>query len=151
MTLITPDLKNSDGFEFSARRERLDIPYIHTFLSEKSYWAQYIPLATVVRSIENSLCFGIYQEDRQLGFARLITDYATFAYLADVFVDEACRGKGLSKQLMEFIFSIEMLQSLRRTVLVTLDAQGLYQQYGFNPLENPERYMELRRANPYKK
>lgn len=147
---VLPDLV-ADGFVFSADRARLDIPYIHRYLSERSYWALHIPLEIVQRSIDNSLCFGIYHEGSQVGFARLITDYATFGYLGDVFVDEAYRGRGLSKQLMQYIFRAEPLQTLRRMVLVTSDAQGLYSQYGFQPLEYPERYMEVRRAHVYNK
>lgn len=149
-TCTFPDLI-TDGFVFSADRTRLDVPYIHKFLSERSYWALNIPLETVQRSIENALCFGIYHEGRQVGFARLVTDYATFGYLGDVFVDEAFRGRGLSKQLMKYIFEAELLQGFRRLVLVTSDAHGLYSQYGFQPLDHPERYMEVRRTNLYKK
>jgi N-acetylglutamate synthase-like GNAT family acetyltransferase len=144
-----PDL-TVDGFLYSTDKQRLDIPYIHQFLSQKSYWAQNIPLEIVQRSIDNALCFGIYEEGRQVGFARLVTDYATFGYLGDVFVDEAYRGRGLSKQLMKYIFEAEPLQGFRRLILVTADAQGLYSQYGFKPLEAPERYMEVRRPHVYK-
>lgn len=144
-----PDL-TIDGFLYSADKRRLDVPYIHQFLSQKSYWAQNIPQEIVQRSIDNALCFGIYHEGRQVAFARLVTDYATFGYLGDVFVDEAYRGRGLSKQLMKYIFEAEPLQGFRRLILVTADAQGLYSQYGFKPLEAPERYMEVRRSNVYK-
>ncbi|MBT1710828.1 GNAT family N-acetyltransferase [Fulvivirgaceae bacterium PWU5] len=147
---VFPDLI-ADGFVYSADRARLDVPYIHQYLSERSYWAQHIPLEIVQRSIDNALCFGIYHDGKQVGFARLVTDYATFGYLGDVFVDEAYRGRGLSKQLMQYIFEAEPLQGFRRMVLVTSDAQGLYSQYGFRPLEFPERYMELRRTNVYQK
>src|SRR6187402_149095 len=92
-----------DDYLFSTDRTKLNLEYIHDFASRQSYWSQNIPLETVKRSIENSLCFGIYKDENQVGFARLITDYATFAYLGDVFVDSAFRGKGLSKRLMEFI------------------------------------------------
>jgi GNAT superfamily N-acetyltransferase len=147
---VFPDLI-ADGFVYSTDRARLDVPYIHQYLSERSYWAQHIPLEIVQRSIDNSLCFGIYHDGKQVGFARLTTDYATFGYLGDVFVDEAYRGRGLSKQLMRYIFEAEPLQGFRRMVLVTSDAQGLYSQYGFQPLDHPERYMEVRRTNVYKK
>jgi GNAT superfamily N-acetyltransferase len=140
----------TNGFVFSADRARLDVPYIHQYLSERSYWAQHIPLEVVQRSIDNALCVGIYHDGKQVGFARLVTDYATFGYLGDVFVDEAYRGRGLSKQLMKYIFEAEPLQGFRRMVLVTSDAQGLYSQYGFKPLDHPERYMEVRRTNVYK-
>src|SRR6187551_2380571 len=134
---VFPDLV-ADGFVFSADRTRLDVPYIHQYLSERSYWAQHIPLEIVQRSIDNALCFGIYHEGKQVGFARLVTDHATFGYLGDVFVDEAYRGRGLSKQLMKYIFEAEPVQGFRRLVLVTSDAQGLYSQYGFQPLDHPE-------------
>lgn len=151
MNAITfPELV-ADGFLFSADKQRLNVPYIHRFLSQQSYWAANIPQEIVQRSIDNSLCFGIYHEGRQVGFARLVTDHATFGYLGDVFVDEAYRGRGLSKQLMKYIFEAEALQGFRRIVLVTSDAQGLYSQYGFQPLDHPERYMEVRRTNVYQK
>jgi N-acetylglutamate synthase-like GNAT family acetyltransferase len=145
-----PDLV-TDGFLFSADKQRLNVPYIHQYLSQQSYWAQHIPLEIVQRSIDNALCFGIYNEGKQVGFARLVTDHATFGYLGDVFVDEAYRGRGLSKQLMKYIFEAEPVQGFRRLILVTSDAQGLYSQYGFQPLDHPERYMEIRRTNLYKK
>jgi GNAT superfamily N-acetyltransferase len=138
-----------DGFTFSSDRTRIDIPYVHKVASTQLYWAKGIPLETVERSIENSLCFGVYTANQQIGFARLVTDYATFGYLADVFIDEQYRGKGLSKQLMEFIFDIEELKTFRRMILVTRDAHSLYQRYGFTLLNTPETYMELHRPNVY--
>ena len=137
------------GFLYSTRKDRLDVSFIHDFLSNKSYWAQGIPLSLVKQSIENSLCVGIYENDKQVGFARVITDHATFGYLADVFVDEPYRGRGLSKGLMEFIFSFDDLKILRRIVLATRDAHTLYQQYGFTPLKQPDRFMELHRPDIY--
>ena len=146
------------GFHFSTDKVLLDLPYIHAFLSERSYWAPGIPLDIVKRSVENSLCVGIYERNpahapagsKQVGFARVITDLATFAYLADVFVDEACRGKGLSKALVAFILSFEELKLLRRFILATKDAHGLYEQYGFNVLRSPDRFMEIARPDVYK-
>lgn len=140
-----------DGFLFSTDRSKLNVAYIHQFIAESSYWAQGVPRVVIERSIENSLCFGIYRLDAQVGFARLVTDYATFAYLADVFVDEAYRGRGLSKRLMEFIQGLEELKILRRMMLVTRDAQELYARYGFKPVTSPEKYMELHRPDVYKK
>jgi len=132
-----------DGFTISTDKIRLDVPAIHDFLAHSSYWARNVPLSTVQKSIENSLCFGIYDGgDRQVGFARVITDYAVFAYLADVFILEAYRGRGLAKWLMACIVSHPELQNLRRWMLATKDAHGLYAQYGFNPLSKPERFME---------
>jgi N-acetylglutamate synthase-like GNAT family acetyltransferase len=132
-----------DGFTISTDKARLDVPAIHDFLANSSYWARNVPLSTVQKSIENSLCFGIYDDgNRQVGFARVITDYAVFAYLADVFILEDYRGRGLAKWLMACIVSTPELQNLRRWMLATKDAHGLYAQYGFNPLSKPERFME---------
>jgi len=131
-----------NGFTISTDKARLDVPAIHAFLANSSYWARNVPLSTVQKSIENSLCFGVYEGDRQVGFARVITDYAVFAYLADVFILEAYRGRGLAKWLIACIVSYPELQNLRRWMLATKDAHGLYAQYGFNPLSKPERFME---------
>ncbi len=120
---------------------RLDVPLIHAFLTS-SYWARGIAIERVRQSIEHSLCFGLYDAGRQVGFARVISDYTTFAYLADVFVVESHRGRGLSKQLMMAMRAHPRLQHLRRWMLVTRDAQGLYAQFGFAPLAAPERMME---------
>lgn len=117
---------------------------IQEFLANESYWAQGIPRSILEKCIENSLCFGVYdQEGKQVGFARVVTDYATYAYIADVFILEAQRGLGLSKWLMECIMSHPDLQGLRRWNLATRDAHGLYARYGFTPLRFPERWMEV--------
>jgi GNAT superfamily N-acetyltransferase len=137
-------------FQISTDPARIDLRAVHEFLTN-SYWARGIPLETVQRSIENSLCFGIYHGDRQIGFARVITDRATFAYLADVFVLPDYRGHGLSKWLMECIIAHPDLQGLRRWMLATQDAHELYAQYGFSPLKAPERWMEIHRPDVYKK
>lgn len=129
-------------FVISTDRSRLDVEAVHRFLSGSSYWSQGIPLEVVRRAIEHSLPFGIYRHGEQVGFARVVTDFATFAYLADVFVLEAMRGQGLSKWLMECITAHPDLQGLRRWMLATRDAHGLYAQYGFTPLKTPERMME---------
>ena len=120
---------------------RLDIDYIHAFLTG-SYWARGIPRDVVARAIENSLNFGLFQGSRQVGFARAITDRAWYAYIADVFVDEAHRGKGLGKLLVEAVISHPDLQNLRRMMLGTADAHGLYRQFGFTDVDKPERWME---------
>jgi GNAT superfamily N-acetyltransferase len=133
----------------STDRHRIDLDVIHGFLVE-SYWAKGIPRDVVAGSIANSLCFGLYSGDQQVGFARVISDYATYAYLGDVFILEQYRGCGLGKWLMECIMAHPQLQSLRRWGLVTRDAHGLYAQFGFTPLANPERHMELYDANVYK-
>jgi len=139
-----------DGFVLSTDRERLDLHATHDFLAESSYWAQRIPYEIFARSAENSLCFGIYDSaGAQAGFARVISDFATFAYIADVFVLDSQRGRGLGKWLMACIQQHPQLQGLRRWVLTTRDAHGLYAQYGFGPVKFPERYMEILRPNMY--
>ena len=120
---------------------RLDVEVIHGFLRE-SYWAEGIPRDIVERAIRNSLCFGVYHRDQQIGFARVVSDYATFAYLADVFVLAPWRGHGISKALMTEIVHHPDLQRLRRWLLGTKDAHGLYQRYGFTAPQFPERQME---------
>jgi GNAT superfamily N-acetyltransferase len=125
----------------STDRSRLDVDAVHRFLTQ-SYWATGIPRETVLRSIENSLCFGVYCDGKQVGFARVISDFATYAYLGDVFVLEFYRGRGLGKWLMECIVSHPTLQGLRRWSLATRDAHGLYAQFGFTPLQAPSRWME---------
>ena len=129
-------------YVISTDKERLDLSVIHHFLTT-SYWAAGIPLETVQRSLEHSLAFGVYKEDQLVGFARFITDYATFAYIGDVFVLEAFRGHGLSKWLMEVVVAHPELQGFRRWILLTRDAHELYKKYGFIPVQSPERYMEL--------
>jgi GNAT superfamily N-acetyltransferase len=138
-----------DGYSISTNKDTLNIPYIHSFLST-TYWAENIPVAIVERCIEGSLCFGVYKGDQQVGFARVITDSATYAYLADVFIDEAERGKGLSKWLVEVILKHPELQGLRRFELRTRDAHGLYAQFGFKPIDNPDNYMSIAFPNVYK-
>ena len=138
------------GFLISTDRSRLDLVYTHDYLSNQSYWAAGIPIETVKRSIEGSYCFGMYDQTKQIGFARVITDGATFGYLADVFIDEQYRGRGLSKWLMEVILAHPELQGFRRWMLGTRDAQGLYAQFGFEGLENPERVMHKLAPGIYK-
>jgi GNAT superfamily N-acetyltransferase len=129
---------------------RLQINVIHRFLSEESYWARGIPRELVERSLHYSMCFGIYAgSGEQVGFARLVTDRTTFAYLADVFVLPALRGQGLSKALMRFIVEHPELQGLRRWVLGTRDAHGLYAQFGFKPLDRPEIFMQIHNPSMY--
>jgi GNAT superfamily N-acetyltransferase len=126
----------------STDQHRLDREAIHEFL-RNSYWASGIPRTVVDESIENALCFGLYEGGKQVGFARVITDFATFAYLSDVFVIESHRGLGLSKWLMEVIMGHPQLQNLRRWMLATRDAHGLYEQFGFRNPSHPERLMEI--------
>ena len=129
-------------YTISTDDTRLDIALIHDFLSNRSYWAKGRTRAAIEHSIANSLAFGVYHAARQVGFARVVTDYATFAYLADVFVLEEERGHGLGKWLMETIVQHPQLQGLRRWLLVTRDAHELYRQSGFTGLQWPERWME---------
>jgi len=133
----------------SCDQAELDIPLIHRFLSERSYWARGIPLEAVRKSIRNSLCFGGYLEGGQVAFARVISDYATFANLVDVFVLPEHRGQGLGKQLMEAVTTHPKLQGLRRFMLATSDAHGLYAQFGFTSPRNPETLMERYTPSPY--
>ncbi|HUK48221.1 MAG TPA: GNAT family N-acetyltransferase [Terriglobales bacterium] len=137
-----------DEFVVSTDRARLDLDVIHAFLRQ-SYWSPGIPREMVERSIKNSLCFGVFKGTQQVGFARVITDRTTFAYLADVFILEPYRGIGLSKFLMECISKHPDLQNLRRWMLATRDAHGLYVSFGFTPLKHPERFMERHDPNVY--
>ena len=138
-----------DDFIISTDKTKLDVEVIHHYLCRESYWAKNIPVSVVEKSIEGSFCFGIYHHSEQVGFARVITDHATFAYLADVFVIEEYRGKGLSKWLMGTIMNHPDLQGLRRWLLATRDAHGLYARFGFTPLDKPERIMGLRPFEEY--
>jgi N-acetylglutamate synthase-like GNAT family acetyltransferase len=137
----------------STDKSKLEIELIHDYLSKYSYWAANIPLETVQKSIENSIAFGVYLQEKnilkQVGFCRVLSDLATFAYLADVFILEEYRGKGLSKLLVKTILEHPDLQGLRRWVLATRDAHGLYAQYGFTPLDKPENFMHIKIENPY--
>lgn len=139
-----------DQYSITTDKEKFDITVIHSFLTN-SYWAEGISKEVIKRSIDGSLCFGVFENDRQVGFARMITDLATFAYLADVFILEEYRGHGLSKWLMEGIMSYPGLQGLRRMMLATRDAHGLYKKFGFVPLTNADRWMQIHDPNIYKK
>jgi GNAT superfamily N-acetyltransferase len=132
-----------EAYLISTDKSKLDIDRIHDYLSKDSYWAENIPCDIIERSIANSLSFGIYHNQQQIGFARVITDFATYGYLGDVFVSASYRGLGLSKWLMDCIFhQIPELQGFRRWSIATADAHGLYRQYGFSDLARPERMME---------
>ena len=130
-----------DGFIISTDPARIDLDLVHGFLAA-SYWAEGIPREVMRRSIEHSLCFGLYHDGHQIGFARVITDRATFAYLGDVFVLEAFRGRGLARWLLEVIQAHPELQGFRRWVLLTRDAHALYRDAGWTSLAAPDRYME---------
>ncbi|MEW6992660.1 GNAT family N-acetyltransferase [Colwelliaceae bacterium MEBiC 14330] len=136
-------------YELSSDKSLMDINAIHCYLS-RSYWAENVPYDIVKKAINNSLCFGVFYKKSQIGFARLITDSATFAYLADVYILEEHRGKGLSKKLMATIINHPQLQGLRRMVLATHDAHTLYEKFGFKQLTKPETFMELWQPDIYK-
>lgn len=139
----------SQEYIISSDKSKMDVEAIHSYLT-RSYWAENIPHNIVKKAIEHSLCFGVFHNEAQVGFARLITDSATFAYLADVYILEEHRGKGLSKKLMENIIDHPLLQGLRRMVLATYDAHTLYEKFGFKPLNNPQTFMELWTPDVYK-
>jgi GNAT superfamily N-acetyltransferase len=138
-----------DSFSINTDKSKLDIGLIHEFLSQSSYWAQGRPLDTVQTSIDRSLCFGMYDGDQQIGFARVVTDYATFAWLCDVFILESHRGRGLGKWLIECIVAYPDLQGLKNFLLATRDAHELYRKYGgFESLQNTEKWMARITLNP---
>lgn len=139
----------SGEFQISTDKDRLQIDVIHEFLSRESYWARERLIDQTRTAIANSICFGLFYLDRQIGFARVISDKATFAYIGDVFVIDEFRGRGLSKWLMETIIGHPELQGLRRWVLATRDAHGLYGQFGFADLEYPDRWMERAALKAY--
>ena len=138
-----------DKFYISTEKEKMDIDLIHSFLT-RSYWAEGISKEIVSRSIEGALCFAVFENEKQIGFARMITDRATFAYLADVFIIDEYRGLGLSKWLMEVIMSHPDLQGLRRLMLATRDAHELYKKFGFTSLNNVDRWMHIHYPDVYK-
>jgi GNAT superfamily N-acetyltransferase len=151
MTLQGENFEDRRGeFLISTDRARIDVNAVHAFLTN-CYWAAGIPRETVARSIDGSLSFGMYCGERQVGFARVITDRATYAYLGDVYVLEEFRGQDLAKWLMECIIKHPELQGLRRWSLLTRDAHGLYERFGFRALEKPERWMERHDGEVYKR
>ena len=145
---MTYEVRRGD-YLVSDDRNILDIDAIHAFLSQQSYWANGISRERLETAVENSIPLGLFDGEKQIGFARAITDRATFAYLADVYVDEAYRGRGLSKLLLEAVLAHPELQHLRRWMLGTRDAHDLYRQFGFIPLEEPRRWMELADQEAY--
>ena len=142
MSLQPREFKRED-FTISTDPSRLDLPWIHDYLTNDAYWSRGISFPVFQKSIENSLCFGVYHLAEQVGFGRVISDYATFAYLADVFITENYRRQGLGKWLVDCVLKYPDLQGLRRWMLVTSDAHSLYQRFGFSPLEHPEKMMEI--------
>jgi GNAT superfamily N-acetyltransferase len=133
---------NRGDYVVSTDSSRLDLRSIHKFLAQEAYWSRGIKFEVFLKSVENSLCFGLYHRETQIGFARIISDFATFAYLADVFVVQGYRRHGLGKWLIECIIDHPALKGLRRWMLVTRDAHGLYQQFGFQGINRPEFFME---------
>lgn len=131
-----------EDYLITTDKSKIDIEYVHQFLGN-TYWAKNIPLDTFQRCINGSICYSVFHLTKQVGFARVVTDEATFAYLADVFIDENYRGKGLSRWLMEVIMAQPSLQGLRRFMLGTRDAHGLYEKFGFKRIENPEPWMQI--------
>ena len=140
---------HKNEFCISTDRSKLDIDSIHEFLSTKAYWCLNIPKATLQNAIQNSLCFGVYEKEKQIGFARVITDFSTIAYLGDVYILEEYRGRGLSKWLVETIMNHRNLQGLRRWILLTKDAHELYRQFGWNNIADPPKWMERHDKNVY--
>ena len=130
--------------------DKVDIDVIHQYLSEQSYWAKGIPRETVARSVQHSICFSVLHEDALIGFARVVSDHATVAYVGDVFVLPAHRGRGLSTWLMECVIAHPDLRGLRRWMLATADAHGLYARFGFAAMKAPERWMEKHDLDVYK-
>ena len=140
---------SENDFIFSDDKRRIDVKMVHSYLAYESYWAKNISISLVQKSIDHSLCFGIYRKQEQIGFARWITDEATFGYLCDVFVLPAFRGMGLSKKLLSFMMLHPALQRLRRYQLVTRDAHDLYKRFGFKTIAHPEQQMAIVMEKPY--
>ena len=138
-----------DDYSITTNKEKIDVDYTQQFLTQ-TYWAEGIPRSTVEKSIQGSICFAVFHGPQQVGFARVITDEATFAYLADVFIDPAYRGKGLSQWLMEVIMDYPGLQGLRRFLLATRDAHGLYAKFGFEPIPSTTPWMQVHKPGIYK-
>jgi len=147
MIMVYTVTKNN--YVITDKKSKIDIDYVHDFLT-KSYWSPGVKLQIVKKAMQGSLCLGIYNKDKQIGYARMITDKATFAYLADVFIEEKFRGRGLGKWLVEVILAHPGLQGLRRIMLATKDAHQLYEQCGFTSMTNPERYMVYNPASKNK-
>lgn len=141
-------MSSAFSYEISSEQSRFDVGMIHAFLSS-SYWAQGIPRDVVEKCIRHSLCFGAFHDGKQVGFARVVTDYVALAYLADVFVLPEHRKRGISKQLISAIMNHAELKQVRRFLLATKDAHGLYAQFGFKPLASPQDYMTIHQSNIY--
>src|SRR5690349_22579102 len=140
-----------DDFCISNDKAKLDINTIHEFLSTKAYWSLNIPKEKVQTAIQNALCFGVYHNEKQIGFARVVSDFSAIAYLGDVFILEEYRGKGLSKWLVETIMKHPNLQGLRRWILLTADAHELYRKFGWTDIEDPTKWMNVHDKDVYKR
>jgi GNAT superfamily N-acetyltransferase len=149
MTTSAHVIERRGDFELSTDPARLDRTLVHRFLSEQSYWASGVPREVVDRAIDHSLCFGVFRGDEQVAFARVVTDRATFAYLADVFVLRAWRADGVGQWMIGVVIRHPELQGLRRFLLATRDAHRLYARFGFLPLANPARFLERFDPNVY--
>ncbi len=132
-----------DDISYTIDKNQLDIDFIHDFLCHKSYWANGLPLDILKIAIENSLCFGVFNHNKQIGFARVVTDFTSFGYLCDLFIDESYRNQGIASKFMHYILDNDTVKQLKRFNLVTTDAHELYQKVGFTLLKNPERHMEI--------
>lgn len=147
MNIITT---TKGDFTISTDKSKLDLTVIHDYLANQSYWSKNIPKERIRKSIANALCFGIYYKDTQIGYAKVVSDFSTMAYLGDVFVLEDYRGQGLSKWLMETIMSHPELTGLRRWILLTSDAHELYKKFGWQPIASPEKWMEIHRPDIFR-
>lgn len=147
--MTTPINISYNGYLITTDKTKMLPEAIHKWLSTEAYWCKHIPFNIVKTAFDNSYCIGVLKEDKQIAYARLITDYATFAYLADVYVEEPHRGQGLSKQMMQVLMELDWVKGLRKMMLATLDAHELYKQFGFTPLPISERYMEISRPVVY--
>ncbi|OSZ78234.1 hypothetical protein CAP35_08215 [Chitinophagaceae bacterium IBVUCB1] len=138
-----------NGYTITTDKALMRVEDVHQWLSTEAYWCKRIPFDVVKTAFDNSYCIGILKDGRQVGYARFVTDYSVFAYLADVYVAEAHRGQGLSKKMMEILMGLDWVQKLRRISLATVDAHGLYEQFGFKQPAIPERLMEITRPAIY--
>jgi GNAT superfamily N-acetyltransferase len=142
--------KEIDGYLISADKSKLQLQVIHHFLNQESYWAKNVSAEVVNCAVQGSVCFGVYDKDgSQIGFARVITDLATFGYIGDVFILKEHRGKGLSKALMQFIMDYPPFKKFRRLMLATRDAHQLYEKFGFHALKSPDSFMEIKFFEKY--
>ena len=145
------NLNTSKGdFLITTEKDKMNLEFIHDFLSNHSYWSKNIPFEKVQLAVEHSLNFGVFYKEKQIGYARIVSDFSTIAYLGDVFIITEYRGQGLSKWLMEQIMTHPNLQGLRRWILLTKDAHELYKKFNWKPIADPSRWMELHNPNVYK-